>query len=194
MSFDSSLIVQPTLCHNGMTYGQWAAIWSNWLFSNQNQVGSTFFFRGNVNNEDKISAINENHITIKRDAAIFFPIICTISSEEMAPYPSNEMLRRKDCTDPEQNPVSLYFKINDTEIQELTRYYAESPEFVLEISTDSNLRHLFKPPLKPGKSRAVSAGYWIMLKPLPGRKYILEFEGVHRDGFRSAGLYHFSVQ
>lgn len=189
MKFDLRHIVPPKEIYDGVSYGRWAATWCNWLFSDQHQIGSVYFLRGNVDKEPKIVMTGKNGLNIYSDIAIFFPIICTFSSKLLNPSVINEMQRRKDSTEPERDPVLLKLKINNTEIPNLKDYYAESHEFILEINRISPLLPYFTPPVMIGRSEAVTAGYWMLLKPLPVGKYRIKFEGRHRDGFITSGDY-----
>jgi hypothetical protein len=193
LKFNLRNIVSPKETYNGLTYGSWSATWCNWLFSDQHQIGTVYFLRGNVDKEPKIVMTRKNAVTICNDVGIFFPIICTFSSKLVNSNARNEMQRRKDSTGPERNPTLLKLKINDTEIPKLRDHYAESPEFILEINERSPLLRYFNPPPRIGKSEAVIAGYWILLKPLPAGRYRIKFEGRHRDGFMTSGDYSIKI-
>jgi hypothetical protein len=189
LRFNLRDIVPPTKIYNGLSYGGWAATWCNWLFSDQLQVGSVFFLRGNVDKEPGVVMTGKNGLNVYNDTAIFFPIICTFSSKLFNPNVRNEMQRRKDSTEPERDPTLLKLKINDTEVPNLHDYYAESLEFVLEINRISPLLRYINPPVRIGRSEAVTAGYWILLKPLPVGTYSIKFQGRHRDGYVTSGHY-----
>ncbi len=194
MKFDLTLIVPPKETYNGLSYGDWAAIWCNWLFSDQDQVGSVYFLRGNVHREPDIVMTGKNGLTIYSDLAIFFPIICTFSSKLITPNAMSKMQRRKDSTEPERDPTLLKLTINDTEIRNLLDHYAESHEFTLEIKRMSPLLRYFNSSVKTGTSEAVIAGYWILLKPLPVGTYRIKFEGRHKDGFMTSGDYNIKIK
>ena len=189
MKFDIKDIGPPKEAYNGVTYGGWAATWCNWLFSDQHQVSTVHFLRGNVDKEPKIVMTGKNGITLYNDVAIFFPIICTISCSLLVPDAVNEMLRRRDATEPERDPNILRVKINNTEVPKLHEYYAESSEFILEVTRISKLFRYFNRPIRKGRSQAVTAGYWLLLRPLPVGRYRIKFEGKHRDGFKTSGDY-----
>ena len=134
-----------------------------------------------------------NALNVYNDTAIFFPIICTFSSKLLNPNVRNEMQRRKDSTGPERDPSLLKLKINDTEIPNLHDYYAESLEFVLEINRISPLLRYINSPVRIGRSEAIAAGYWLLLRPLPIGRYRIKFEGKHRDGFITSGDYSIKI-
>ena len=64
MRFDLDLIVSPSLNYAGLSYGNWVEIWWNWLFSNQEQTGTMYFLRGNVDLEDGIVKTRKEEIYI----------------------------------------------------------------------------------------------------------------------------------
>ena len=193
MNFDLKYIVRPGETYNGLSYGSWAAIWCNWLFSDQQQDGSVYFLRGNIDKEPNIIMTGKNAIKVYDDVAIFFPIICTFSSKIFNPDAVTEMLRRKDSTGPERDPIKLKLEMNELEVSNLHEFYAESPEFTMEISRMSPILRFFDPPVTIGRSEAVIAGYWILIRPLPVGKYRINFEGMHRDGFKTSGDYSIRI-
>jgi hypothetical protein len=103
------------------------------------------------------------------------------------------VIRRSESAERQRNPLLLSVKINGVRIPNLKNYYAESPEFVLDIPKSSKLRRSFDPVPRIGKSPAVSAGYWIMLRPLPPGTYKIIFKGKHADGYVSYGNYTIRV-
>ena len=120
--------------YNGLSFGDWSAVWWNWLFSKQEQTGSVLFLRGNVDQEFEVRRTGQNGIMIYSDLAIFFPVICSITSKLMFPNKITEILRRKDSTEAEMEPMLLRATIDGVEIPNLLQHYAESPEFILEGS------------------------------------------------------------
>ena len=187
MKFDLRLIVHPHENFNGLSYGCWTSIWWNWLFSDQIQYGSVHFLRGNIEKESPIKRTGRSAPIIYSDTAIFFPIICTIE------HASTQVRRRSESAERQKNPLLLSVKINGVRIPNLKNYYAESPEFVLDIPKSSKVRRYFDPLPRIGKSPAVSAGYWIMLRPLPPGTYKIIFKGIHKDGWESGGDYTIRV-
>jgi hypothetical protein len=193
MKFSSRFIVRPNENFNGLSYGDWASNWWNWFVSDQTQFGSVYFLRGNTDKEHAIVMKGNNSPIVYSDTAIFFPIICTITSRLLFPDASTQTMRRKGSTARQKNPLVLSATINHTTIPNLRSYYAESPEFILEVPKSSKQRLAFDPPLRVGKSPAVSAGYWLLLKPLPPGTYTIKFKGIHEDGFVSSGNYTVKV-
>jgi hypothetical protein len=193
MKFNLRLIVQPHENYKGLSYGCWSSVWWNWLFSDQTQSSSVYFLRGNTDKEPPIIRTGKNGPIIYSDSAIFFPIICTITSKHLFEHASTQVIRRSESAQRQKNLLLLSVDINGVRIPNLKNYYAESPEFVLNIPKSSKLRHSLDPIPRTGRSFAVSAGYWIMLRPLPPGTYRIIFKGKHADGYLSYGDYTIRV-
>lgn len=189
MKFSAKFIVKPSENFYGLSYGEWSSIWWNWLFSGQTQSRSVYFLRGNTENESRIIRRGKDGPSIYSDTAIFFPIICTITSEHLDRYATTQEIRRRESSLRQKYPLELCVLINGVAIGNLRNYYIESPEFMLDIPKDSKLRTSFDPVFGAGTFPAVSAGYWLMLRPLPPGNYNIIFKGVHADGFISYGDY-----
>lgn len=193
MIFSLDYIVPPEQNFRGLSYGNLASMFWNWLLSDLKQGGSTYFLRGNVDLEAPIMKTERERVSIYSDTAIFFPIICNVTSVLDHPWAINDALRREKSTDSERNPVLLRAVVDDFEIPNPENYYAESPEFILSVPVSYPLREQFEPIFKTGTAPAVSAGYWILLKPLPLGEHIINFEGADKDGFKTSGIYTIKV-
>jgi len=186
-------MVPPNETFNGLSYGNWAAIWWNWLFSNQQQGGSVYFLRGNTDLESVIIRKGRNALTFDAQTAIFFPIICTINSILTNYGTGDAIVNRKTCANSQRDPLILKVIIDGTKVTKLKRYYAESPEFIMNVPATSPIRKYFKPIVKSGQAQAVAAGYWILIKRLPVGKHVIYFEGKHQDGFKTSGEYEIMI-
>jgi hypothetical protein len=194
MKFNSSFILAPGENYKGLSYGQWAVIFWNWLFSDQTQRGHIYFLRGNVDNESTIVKNDNSQILIYSDVGVFFPIICTFNSSLNYPSVTNLIERRKCASESQRDPKLLRAQIDDLTVFDPRKYYAETPEFILNVTRLNTVRTKFDPPVPSGKGLAVSAGYWILLKSLPVGNHTIEFEGIHKDGFRTFGYYFLTVK
>jgi hypothetical protein len=193
MRFDTKLIVPPTETFNGLSYGNWVAIWWNWLFTNQKQGGSVYFLRGNTDLEPVIIRTGREALTISVQTAIFFPIICTINSVLTNYRTDNTVINRMSSAASQKDPLTLKVSIDRTNVTNLKKYYAESPEFIINVPLNSAIRNYFKPIVKSGRAPAVAAGYWILIKRLPVGKHVIYFEGKHQDGFKTSGTYEIMI-
>jgi hypothetical protein len=193
MKFSLEYIVPPEQNFRGLSYGDWASVFWNWLLSDLEQRGSVYFLRGNVDLEAPIVRTERETATIYSDAGIFFPIICTVTSKLDHPKAISDMMRRKHSAESERTPLALRAVIDNIEIPNPENYYAETPEFILSVPKSYPLRKQFKPTFRTGKAAAVSAGYWILLRPLPIGEHTINFEGADRDGFKTSGIYTICV-
>jgi hypothetical protein len=147
------------------------------------------FLRGNVDKESRIIRTSKDGLFIYTDMAVLFPIICTVTSRLIFPSVSGETNCRNLSSQRQLNPHKLMASVNGISLPNLSYFYSESPEFLLEIPKTSRLRKKFDPIARPGKCSAVAAGYWIMLKPFKKGRHRIKFEGIHRDGFKTSGDY-----
>ncbi len=69
--------------------------------------------------------------------------------------------------------------------QPLEPYYIESPPFEITVPYDNMLDG--NPPA--GTYRAIAAGYWHLLSPLPRGKHLVRFGGTGRNGFHTKVQY-----
>ena len=72
-----------------------------------------------------------------------------------------EMIRRSESEQSQRNPKRLWASVNGNKIRDLRAYYAESPEFILQIPKASPLRGFFDPVPRIGKGEAVAG--WILV-------------------------------
>jgi hypothetical protein len=187
MKFDLDYVIPPHENYRGLSYGAWAAVFWNWLLSDLKQGGSVSFLRGNVDLESAIVKTGKERVTINSDTAIFFPIICTITSMLSHPNEINDMMRRNHAVESAREWLFLKTSIDDVMIPNLENFYAETPEFILNVPKSSTLHRQFDPMFKTGSGPAVSAGYWILLKPLPLGEHIIKFEGGYKEGLKTSG-------
>jgi hypothetical protein len=187
MKFGLNHVVAPQENYRGLSYGIWAAAFWNWLLSDLKQGGSVYFLRGNVDLESAIVKTGKERVTIYSDTAIFFPIICTITSKLSHPNETSDMMRRNHSVESAIEWLLLKTTIDDAVIPNLENFYAETPEFILSVPKSSILRKQFDPIFKIGTGPAVSAGYWILLKPLPIGEHTIKFEGSYKEGLKTSG-------
>lgn len=193
MTFSLDYVVPPEQNYKGLSYGNLASVFWNWLLSDLKQGGSVYFLRGNVDLEAPIVKTESEPITIYSDTAIFFPIICNVTSRLDHPEAISDMMRREHSAESERKPLFLRAIVDNIVIPDPENYYAETPEFILNVPKSYPLRRKFEPIFRTGKVPAVSAGYWILLKPLPPGNHIISFDGTHKDGFKTSGAYRVTV-
>ncbi len=183
----------PNKILEGCLHGDWASVFWKWLLSDLEQGGTVYFLRGNVDLEASIVKTERERVTIYSNTAIFFPIICNVTSVFDHPKAITDMLRREHSAESERTPPVLRVIIDNVEIPNPENYYAETPEFILSVPKTYPLRRQFKPTFRTGNAAAIAAGYWILLRPLPIGEHTINFEGVDKDGFKTSGIYTIAV-
>ena len=206
----------------GRSYGDWASEWWNWILSEEpdKYVPSDpiIFLRANndyeyrpgtgirINATRHFELTGERAACIYEDTAIFFPVI-EAELNEGDPNPEdpkknleniNEMryYARKDID--KCGPIGATIKLGNGPRQKivdnLLNFRAESPAFDLVVPQKSFLKERMEWVFKPGVFRAVTDGYWILIRSLPASKdpYQIHFEANAYGTFYSA-TYDISV-
>jgi hypothetical protein len=193
MKFNLNHIVHPANNYKGLSYGDWAVIFWNWLLCDQPQGGSVHFLRGNVDVEPAVVVESNAEIKIFPDVGIFFPIICSIDTQLASGSSNIRNDKRIRSAESQSRPQLLEATVDDITIPHLEDYYAETPEFILRIAETNKMRKQIQPPIRHGKSTAISAGYWLLLRSLPLGIHRIRFKGIHKDGFETSGDYKLTV-
>jgi len=166
----------------GLTYGEWTAKWWQWLISipqdvnpvgdptgrycGQNQTGPVWFLVGTS------GGTAERTCEIPAGKAILFPVLTTECSYLESPAFKTESDLRT-CAKQAQDAGSrtMAASINGTQLKNLEDYRVDSQLFDLTFPENN----LFSTP--PGKTKAVSDGFWVFLGPLPNGNYDIDHSG-----------------
>jgi hypothetical protein len=198
-------IVQPDENFGGMSYGQWAAEWNKWLFSEDPDTydgGNVLFLRANPDyrpistKKDSLRHADRNAIydrtgsrgeSILEGIAIFVPIITTVlfigDNYEGKILRNEKALRyyvNKDTDDTRKMWAAIKRKGDKSAfslVKNLEDYRFESPLFKLAVPKDSLLGERMEFTIKPGIYDAITAGYFIMIRSLPPSLYRINFGG-----------------
>jgi hypothetical protein len=197
---NNSGVIPPQASVNGLTYGEWGAMWWQWAFgqspdqnpvldptgdlASSGQQGSVWFLAGTFGGPAERTA------TVPTGKKLFFPIVnwsawepdddatARLIAEHLGLDPDAmteaEILRvTADWLTDHSTPLSC--TVDGVSVANLENYRAASPDY--EFIFDDELAALFG---IPGglKTPAVSDGYWIMLKPLSAGTHEIEFHGV----------------
>jgi hypothetical protein len=215
-------VVSPEENFRGLSYGYWAAIWCNWLMSedpDNYNVDSMLFLRGNVDYRP-VGNVNGAPRNIDHEAhydrtgnkgekifdgtAIFFPVInalyCMGNVYEGVELKKEEDLRfaaRKDINEGGKMRAEIIKKGENKGskiVKSLKDYLIESPLFKLEVSNKSALRDRTENELKPGIYNCITVGYYILIKALPPSNYRIHFEAKGRGIYYTNAIYDITVQ
>lgn len=215
-------VVPPGENFRGMSYGDWSAIWWNWLMSedpDNHDGGDMLFLRGNVEYKhvggvtgtpsysdpkgfyDRTGTRGEE---IFEGTAIFFPVVIAmlirgelydgrlIKNEEEMRFAA-----RKDIDEGGAmwaNVTRKGEKKATKVVKNLKEFRVESPLFKLSVSKQSQLRNRMESSLEPGFYDSVTVGYYILLKPLPPSTYRIHFGGKGRSTYYTDSAYDITVK
>jgi hypothetical protein len=185
-----------------LTYGEWSAKWWIWALSipeennpitdqtgancEVNQQGPVWFLAGTLG-----GSVTRD-CDISRDKAI---LVSPLNIEcSYAEFPS--MKTEKELRDCAQWPgASVEVTIDGVEVKDIAKYNVQSPIFDVVLPEEN----IFGAPAGPTK--AVSGGWWILLRPLPPGAHQISFGGSVVDnpttgtqGFAVEANYNLNVQ
>jgi hypothetical protein len=180
----------------GMTYGQWAAKWEQWLLSTpqkdspatdetgkncgQNQNGPVWFLAGTPGGSATRSC------TIPAGKAILFATINTECSYSERPTLKSES-DLVSCARESNNLASnLQTTVDGVNLQQLDKYRVTSPLFNLTFPTGN----IFGAPV--GTTQAIVDGFYVFLQPLSPGKHEVHFSGL-TPANPTTGTTNFSV-
>jgi hypothetical protein len=181
----------------GLTYGEWSAKWWQWALSipktdnpmdddtgkdcNRSQNGPVWFLAGTGGGQAQRSCV------VPSGKAILIPILnAECSTAEFPNFRTDAELRlcSKSGFDVVTNVDAI---IDGVHLRGLDKYNTESPPFTV-IFPENNVYGV-----AAGPSKAVSYGYWILLKPLSIGKHQIEFSGANVD-YTESGTENFALR
>lgn len=207
-------------CFRGLSYGQWASMWCNWLMSkdpDNTTRKDILFLRGNLNYasvaphsdsprfSDPSSALirtGEDMEMIFENSAIFVPVL-TAQYSIGDIYDGMKLKDEQDLRDAVNRDsdeslsiwATITFKKRTSKLaDDLTRYRVESPLFQLSVPTASKLRLKTQDRVKPGNHYTVVGGFFLLICSLPKGRYRLEFGGKGRGGYGTNSVYELAVE
>jgi hypothetical protein len=176
-------ILPPRSKLAGLTYGDWAASWWQWILSipqkhspakdndgkdcAQKQSGPVWFLAGTF--DSKPAA--ERTCAIPAGKAVFFPIITTEKSYVEFPEFKSEAELRSRAEDAIDRVKNVWARVDGTPIENLHQYRVKSHLFSITYVENNVIG------LPPRNSEAVAEGYYIMLYPLSTGKHDIHFGG-----------------
>jgi hypothetical protein len=214
-------IVPPNENFRGMSYGEWAAEWNKWLFSEDPDTydgGNLLFLRGNVDyrpvgnqpdspryvdSEAIYDKTGKNKETIIEGTAVFIPILTSVlflSDNYEGKIIKDEQELRYFINKDTDNTGEIWAAIKRKGeknpiklVKNLKQYRFESPLFKIKVSPNSLLRNKMEIAVKPGVYDGITAGYYIMIKSLPPSTYRLIFGGTGVGVYRTNSVYDIDI-
>ena len=176
-------VSSPEANYLGLSYGEWAARWWQWVFSIpgdsdhpfnpggdvlQNQAGNVWFLVG-------VFGFEEREITIPAGKALFFPVLnVECSTLEAEPFHGDDAPSLSACANGYLDQTSgLACEIDGKSVKSLASFRTESPMFTFGPLPDPNLYGL---PVG-ATGQAVDAGFYVMLPPLGVGEHTIHFSG-----------------
>ena len=211
-------IVLPSENFRGISYGEWAAIWYQWLVSDDPSYygENVLFLRGNVNyspiggNEGGPRYLDpkavyyrtgDNGETIFEQTAILIPVLTSHYSlgEIYNGRKINSIPYLRYITNKDTDGGSIWATImkNDEKpiriVRDLKKYRFESPLYLVSIPKNSKLRKTMDYPPEPGKYHVIVVGYFIIIKCLPIGRYRIRFGGSNASAYHTDAIYDVNV-
>ena len=204
----------------GLPYGEWAAIWNNWLMSADpdNTTRKDFLFlRGNLDyravgtSEDvpryldprsAFARIDNNAETIFENTAILVPVLTatySIGNVYDGRRLNSEYELREAVNRDTDESLSIWARIAHGKeisgiVDDLNAFRVESTLFKLSIPVNSRLRQRTQVIFKPGVYETVVGGIFLILRTPPSGKYRIEFGGNGRGNYSTNSIYDIVVE
>lgn len=205
----------------GISYGDWAGMWWNWLLSEEPELYNgheMLFLRGNVSYgplehikgaprglgrircHDRTAEKGE---TIWRGVPVFFPVInaayCLGDRYEGTRLTQEDDVRyaaRKDIIEGGDMRAEISYGNQKPLklVRDLKKYFTESPIFDLRVPRKSALRDKMENALKPGIYKCVTVGYYILISSLSPGEYRLRIEAKGRGNYYTNAVYDIIVR
>lgn len=215
-------IVPPSENYKGMSYADWATVWSKWLISEDpdNSVPTGILFtRGNVNygplgglkggplhlnSRSTFYKIGSAQETILPNTAIFIPVLTSqwsvgsiFDGKKIRDELELRYCLNKDLD--ETRKMWAYIRLtkrgakNIRLVRNLAEYRIESRMFRLNIPKKSLLNNKTENPMKPGNHDTIIGGYFVLLRSLPLGSYRITFGGFGRGDYYTNAVYDIIV-
>jgi hypothetical protein len=215
-------VVSPEENFKGISYGEWAAVWTNWLLSEDPDTyygSDVLFLRGNINYkptgelsdspryidpQELHNRTRKNGETIYEGISIFVPVMTAYFTIGDV-YDGRLVKTEEDLRDFVNKDINQTGTIWATIIKKgnkkankivknLKEYRIESPLFKLTVSDKSPLKDKMETKQKTGIFDAVAGGYYLMIKSLPSGTYRLFFGGKGRGPYYTKSVYDIVVK
>jgi hypothetical protein len=194
--------------YKGMSYGEWAGEWWNWILSEDpdEQKGPMFFTRG-ANRADERADMPKNNIpTHEKDVKIpfgtaIFTGVCDAMFRLKIGGLDTVAKIRKVANEHTSSVSEIGAIITDTNngkkykiVENLEDFRVHSPLFRLNVPPNSKFMKALDEEIEPGTYDAVTDGYYILIKPLPIGKYKFEYYAkANTDDYQYKSVYNIIV-
>lgn len=205
---------------NGLSYGEWAAIWTNWFFSKDVDLYNgqeILLLRGDVNYrpvsevegavryqdpDDYLDMTGEKAQKILEGTAVLIPVSVSFNAIGFyfeGKFIENEVDLRNAVNRDLDNVRTLWATIDTKSkksiklVPNLGSYRVASPLFKLIVPKDSALNEMVDEPFKPGIYDAVAAGYFVLIRGLATSTYRIAFGSEGPGEYVTKSVYDIEV-
>lgn len=214
-------VLKPWETFKGMSYGDWSAVWTNWLFSNEvdsYKGEDVLFLRGNIDynptssnpgalrHQDSDSFLDktgDKGYKVIEGTSVLIPVTVVyynIGDNFDGKIIESEVELRR-ALNSDFNLIRTIWasikKINCKKsyniVPKIMSYKIESPLFQLRVPTNSLLNELHAEPLKPGIYTSVVGGYFLLVRSLPESKYRISFGAEGPGEYSTRSVYDIEV-
>lgn len=206
----------------GMSYGDWAAEWDNWLMSEdpeRNLRNDIIFLRGNLDYNPVASAdrfprymapkseltlVGKNGLLLFSNSGILIPVLT-------ARYSLGDLYDGRRIDDPlglrdavnrdTDESLNVYAVIMDRGnkgkyipiVEDINDYRIESPMYKLVIGPRARLKDSGEIPSDPGTYDSIIGGFFLIVRCMPRGRYRLKFGGDGRGKYGTHSTYDITV-
>ena len=206
----------------GMSYGDWAIIWDNWLISENPDLKvrkDILFLRGNLDYKpvgskgDSPRFMDPKSIldrtgnageTIFRNTAIFIPVLTARYSfgdiYDGTRIDNEVQLRLAVNKDSDESLKTWGIVINLQEkkvyrvVDDISKFRVESPLYTLNVPSKSKLRKKTELGSKVGRYDSIIGGFFLLIKSMPPGRYRFIFGGEGRGRYSTSSIYDITVK
>jgi hypothetical protein len=206
---------------NGLSYGDWAAIWTNWLLSKDVDSYNgqyILFLRGDVNYrpvrgaegavryqdpDSFLDMTGRKAQKILEGTSILIPVSVSfnaIGSYFEGKFIENEIQLRDAVNSDLDNVRTLWATVSMRKSKKSTKivpnlgsHRIESPLFKLTVPKDSTLNDVLDEPFKAGIHDAVAAGYFVLIRGLAPSTYRIVFGSEGPGEYATRSVYDIVV-
>lgn len=214
-------VLKPWETFKGMSYGDWSAVWTNWLLSNEvdsYKGEDVLFLRGNIDykptssnagalryqdSDSFLDKTGDKGYKVIEGTSVLIPVTVAyynIGDNFDGKIIESEVELRR-ALNSDFNLIRTIWasikKINCKKsyniVPKIISYKIESPLFQLRVPTNSLLNEFHAEPLKPGIYTSAVGGYFLLVRSLPESKYRISFGAEGPGEYSTRSVYDIEV-
>jgi hypothetical protein len=212
-------VVPPEENFRGLSYGNWACLWWNWLLCDEPDIyrGDMLFLRGNldykpvgkggpvhIDPKSFLDRTGKKGVKIFENTPILIPVCITVFRIGLDLFDGRLIETEQDARlagirdNQESNAMWATISCNGSKprkiVNNLQDYFVQSSLFYLKISDKSPIRKRMDIPLEAGTSTSLTVGYYILIRSLAPSTYRIRFGTNGRGAYYTDAIYDITVQ